>query len=260
MNQRFASRGFKIILSAVVLLVTSDFTIAQVTDNSDPRGAVGITLSPNDTGGALILSVTPGTPAATARLQAGDRILTVDGKSVAGHEDVMRLVSSKKPGSNIHFDIDRQGLTGSIWAVVGSEPDVERARQANALLAVPNVVRARRFDLVAEDGSLLATIGQVQGSGSLAIFDRAGRLQFIVGGTQNGGVMSIKNGSTDVVRLRGSASGGSIDILGTAGREGVTLNSQSEFGSIGVGELTKAVQQKLADPNLDPEGPGHTKR
>lgn len=208
----------------------------------------------------MILTVTPGTPASKARLQPGDRILTIDGKTVAGHEDVMRLVGLSKPGANIHFDIDRQGLTGSIWAVVGLEANVERARQANASLAVPNVIRARRFDLVADDGSLLATIGQVQGSGSLAIFDRAGKLQFILGGTQNGGALSIKNGSADVVRIGGSAAGGSIEILGPAGREGATFNSQSPLRSVEQHDLIRAVQQTLNDPNLDPEGPGHTNR
>ncbi len=234
--------------------------IAQDANNSEPRGAIGITLSPNDTGGALILSVTAGTPAAKARLQPGDRILTIDGKSVAGHEDVMRIVSFGKPGSNMHFDIDRHGLQGSIWAVIGSEADVERARKANAALAVPDVVRARRFDLIAEDGSLLATIGQVQGSGSLAIFDKAGKLQFIIGGTAHGGVVAIKNGSTDVVRIGASASGGGIEILDATGREGVTLNSQTRFDGLGPRELTKAIQRALNDPNLDPEGPGHTNR
>src|SRR5215213_285258 len=97
------------------LLLTATFTQA-----AEPRGAVGLTLSRDDAKGAWIVGVTPGTPAAKARLQPGDRILAIDYKLVVGHEEAIRAIAASKPGSPMRFDIDRQGLQGALWAVVAT--------------------------------------------------------------------------------------------------------------------------------------------
>lgn len=230
MNQRPVFRVTRVILMLLLFPATIPFSSICTADETQPRGAIGIMLSPNDTGGALILSVTPGTPAAMARLQSGDRILTIDSTTVKGHEDVIRLIGSAKPGSNIHLDIDRQGLQGSMWAIVGNKADVDRAMKENASQVIPSVIRAQRFELVTEDGTLLATIGQVRGNGNFAIFDQAGKLQFMVAGTKNGGIMAVANGKTNLVRVGASAAGGNIEILDAAGQDGVTLNAQSDYG------------------------------
>src|SRR3954462_3996586 len=99
---------------------------------NEPRGAVGITLSLDDTNGAWIIGVTPGTPAARSRLQAGDQILAIDGTPVKGPADVARVIYASEPGSRIRFDIDRQGLQGPLWVVVGTPAEIAQAVRENA--------------------------------------------------------------------------------------------------------------------------------
>jgi S1-C subfamily serine protease len=64
--------------------------------------------------GALVVEVTPGSPAAKARLNAadqsgrgGDLIVSVDGKRVRGSDDVVAAVAQKKPGETIELQYYR---------------------------------------------------------------------------------------------------------------------------------------------------------
>lgn len=60
-------------------------------------------------GSVLIRSVTTGSPAEKAGLQAGDVIVSIDGKSVAQPADVVDMVSQHKVGDTLNLLVQRDG-------------------------------------------------------------------------------------------------------------------------------------------------------
>jgi hypothetical protein len=51
---------------------------------------------------------------------------------------------------------------------------------------VADVIRARSFEVVDDSGAVLARLGPSKGDGSIMLFDRNGRPQFVVNMTSNG--------------------------------------------------------------------------
>jgi S1-C subfamily serine protease len=76
---------------------------------------VGLTLADNGAGRIQVVSVQPASPAAKARLQPGDRVLAVDGHKPTSAVEVIRKVQASTPGARFKFDVDREGLEGSLW-------------------------------------------------------------------------------------------------------------------------------------------------
>jgi serine protease Do len=87
------------------------------------RGHIGVALTPltpemaqefGYTGGgngALMDSVSPGSPAAKAGIKRGDIVLGLNGESVAGSGDLTARIASMPPGTTIHLKIFRDGKT-----------------------------------------------------------------------------------------------------------------------------------------------------
>ena len=76
-------------------------------ENLDPRQQRYYQL--DESGGALVIEVMPGTPAAAADLEAGDVILEVDGRPVVQTRDLIDYVSAQRPGSTVALDLIRDG-------------------------------------------------------------------------------------------------------------------------------------------------------
>ena len=72
--------------------------------------------------GAVIGAVMPGTPAAKAGLQAGDRIVAVDGHDVASFGDLRGRVAELKPGSAVTLKAVRKDKPLELKATVGKLP------------------------------------------------------------------------------------------------------------------------------------------
>lgn len=70
--------------------------------------------------GALISSVIDSTPAATAGLQAGDVILSIDGEAINGSGDVMRVLQGKEEGP-VQIRVLRDKHEQTITAVLGKK-------------------------------------------------------------------------------------------------------------------------------------------
>jgi membrane-associated protease RseP (regulator of RpoE activity) len=203
-------------------------------DDEAPAGALGVITNAESAGGVRILSVIPGTPAADSKLRPGDVILAVDGITVKTSADVSRIVEPYNPGFNLHLEVDRQGLIGSLWVVVGSKADVERAQKLHGAPQTTSVARAERFELVDSVGRVLATIEPTAGAGGLAIYDRAGNLQW-----------------TSADNPRGVATFGSTT--------GTAVRRHTYYGNV-----ASTVQEVSVEPrpvevvnldHLDPEGP-----
>jgi membrane-associated protease RseP (regulator of RpoE activity) len=59
------------------------------------------------TSGVEITGVVSGSPAAQARLKPGDRIVAMNGQRVFEYPDVLRIVASSAPGTELSLDILR---------------------------------------------------------------------------------------------------------------------------------------------------------
>src|SRR6185436_18086518 len=80
--------------------------------------------------GALVNSVEKGGPAEKAGIEAGDVILSFDGKPVGSSEDLPRLVGAVKPGSRVTIQLWRNKQTRDVQIVVGEMQDDKTAAAA----------------------------------------------------------------------------------------------------------------------------------
>jgi putative serine protease PepD len=72
--------------------------------------------------GLFISAVTPGSPASSAGLQAGDIIRSIDGSPAASTEQLMALTLSKRPGDKVEFKCQRGGGEATTTVTLGSRP------------------------------------------------------------------------------------------------------------------------------------------
>jgi membrane-associated protease RseP (regulator of RpoE activity) len=88
------------------------------------RAMLGVLTDPrDDKGGALITEVTPNSPAAEARLKAGDRILKVNGRSIGNAAALSEEISSNyQPGDEIVVRYERSGSTRTVNATLTEAP------------------------------------------------------------------------------------------------------------------------------------------
>lgn len=120
-------------------------TYKQFEHTTNPSfSGIGVTVRPGarDQGGLVIESVIQGTPAAHAGLRRGDRIVAVDGRSLAGHPSSYAIGLIKgEPGTEVQLTLVRDGRR--------STERVERARVTQPVVAGRMVRwRGRRYGVV----------------------------------------------------------------------------------------------------------------
>jgi serine protease Do len=81
------------------------------------------------TKGVLIASVEPGSPAEKAGLQAGDVILSFDGKPVQNANELPRIVAATKPGTMVALEVWRGGSKRQVKATLAEFPSDNVAQQ-----------------------------------------------------------------------------------------------------------------------------------
>lgn len=79
--------------------------------------ALGVSLADDSGLGVRVVSVQPDSPASAARLHAGDRLLSINGRPVSTAAEVIDLVREAKAGARFKFQVDREGLKGTLWIV-----------------------------------------------------------------------------------------------------------------------------------------------
>jgi putative serine protease PepD len=73
-------------------------------------------------GGAQVGAVTSGSPAEKAGLKAGDVITAVDGKAIAGADDLTAAINTRAPKDKITLKISRNGASRTIDVTLGVRP------------------------------------------------------------------------------------------------------------------------------------------
>jgi putative serine protease PepD len=82
-------------------------------------------MAPAD-GGARVQEITDGSPAHEAGLRAGsegDVIVSIDGESVSGPDDVVAAVAAKQPGETIEVEYLRDGERETASVKLSERPD-----------------------------------------------------------------------------------------------------------------------------------------
>ena len=79
--------------------------------------------------GALVGGVMPGEPAEAAGVQAGDVILSVDGKAVQDSSALLRAIAGKQPGSKAELEIWRDGRKISRTVELGERQSSDQGGQ-----------------------------------------------------------------------------------------------------------------------------------
>ncbi len=79
--------------------------------------------------GEFIQAVEPDAAAAKAGIQAGDVVLSVDGKEVTRDQTLSYLVANTAPGKRIAIDLIRDGRRMTVSATVGRRPSEEELAQ-----------------------------------------------------------------------------------------------------------------------------------
>jgi putative serine protease PepD len=72
------------------------------------------------TGGALVQAVEAGSPAASAGIQVGDLITSVDGKAIADGTALQQAIRSEKAGTTVTIGLTRNGSPTTVKATLGT--------------------------------------------------------------------------------------------------------------------------------------------
>ena len=76
-----------------------------------------------DNPGAVVGTVTPGSPAAKAGIRTGDVITSLGGKTVRNPSDLSLDVLSKRPGDEVKVELKRDGKSHTVTVKLGNRPN-----------------------------------------------------------------------------------------------------------------------------------------
>jgi serine protease Do len=82
--------------------------------------------------GAYVRNVEPGGPAATGGIEAGDVILSFNGRDISKSTDLPRVVGETKPGSSVPVQVWRKGGTRDLTVTVTDTESTQAAKKPDA--------------------------------------------------------------------------------------------------------------------------------
>jgi serine protease Do len=120
------------------------------------------------TTGAIVTRITDASPAAKAKLEVGDLILSIDGRTVAGVRDMTRQLSEKPIGKAISLNIVRDGRARDVSVTLGELPDEDEPATAapSETAGMSNDLGA---DLVALDDDVRRRFGAPRDMSGVAV-------------------------------------------------------------------------------------------
>ena len=84
------------------------------------RAYLGITMRETPDGVVRVSGVRANSPADEAGVRPGDTLIAMDGREIYSAQDVTRMVARHVPGEAVRFDIDRNGQSDEIEAVLAA--------------------------------------------------------------------------------------------------------------------------------------------
>ena len=91
--------------------VDADFVVLVPDQQLPPAGMMRVMLDTTDEG-VFIKGFSPDSPAASAGIEAGDRILSINGTPIRHFTDVKIAMIDQSPGNEIAITLERRGLLG----------------------------------------------------------------------------------------------------------------------------------------------------
>lgn len=95
----------------------ADPSNTATTELDQRSGGLGVALA-EDNDGVRIIGIMHDSPAHRAGLQIGDKLVAIDGVKWATTEDVVDQISSRRPNTNVRLQIERQGTTRTVDAML----------------------------------------------------------------------------------------------------------------------------------------------
>lgn len=122
------------------------------------RGYLGVNISTPDkklakafglkeARGALVHTVSAGTPAEKAGIEEGDVIIEFDGKKISGHLDLTNMVAQYKPDSKVKVKIIRRGKEKVLTLTLAERPDEDAPISRSTPKSKENALGIRVKDL-----------------------------------------------------------------------------------------------------------------
>jgi len=137
-------------------------------------------------GGAYVLQVQDDGPAATAGLQAGDIVVSLNGKAVADSTALTRMVASSRSGDQLRLDILREGRPRTVTVKSGLRPSLQELAQSSTGRR-PGETPAPETPEAAQPTVLGLTLGEI---------DEAARRRFnIAAGVRGVVITNVTQGS-----------------------------------------------------------------
>ena len=89
---------------------------------TSPRAYLGVSTQADTTGGATVVDVGAGTPAASAGLQVGDVIVAIDGQQITDPDGLSTAIGAHKPGDRVTVTYQRGGARRTAQVTLGTRP------------------------------------------------------------------------------------------------------------------------------------------
>ncbi|MAC62134.1 MAG: serine protease [SAR116 cluster bacterium] len=128
----------------------------------DVTEEIASSLDFDETRGALVSSVRPGSPAEAAKIKPGDIVLSFDGKKIVKMKELPRIVAETEVGSEVTVEVWREGSLKKLIVVLGEleiaessgEGPIEKTVDAQEIIdelgvtiAVMNSEISKQFDI-----------------------------------------------------------------------------------------------------------------
>ena len=110
------------ILTATLLCAALAVPAAAAAFHDARGGYLGVNLAPSKDG-VLVTAVVPNSPAEKAGLEAGDRIVAVDGRAVATEKDLREALHGLDAGKRVTVEVKRDGDRKRLDATLGERQD-----------------------------------------------------------------------------------------------------------------------------------------
>ncbi len=119
--------------SGMALAIPVDLVLNVVAEIKEKgkvsRGWLGVTIAEDEKGRVEVGDVEKDSPASEAKIEAGDLLLSVDGKRITGAQMFVSEIRNRKPGETVQLEIERNGKTRKVEVKLGEYPESEARRE-----------------------------------------------------------------------------------------------------------------------------------